>query len=68
MWAGNYTLSGLVGFEVRSKTIGVVGTGAIGAAACSIFLVSRTERKCRPPNNSTAAVNQPGTPVVKLEK
>jgi hypothetical protein len=39
MWAGDYTLSGLVGFEVRSKTIGVLGTGAIGAAACRIFAV-----------------------------
>ena len=37
MWAGDYTLSGLVGFEVRSKTIGVLGTGAIGAVACRIF-------------------------------
>ncbi len=39
MWAGDYTLSGLVGFEMRSKVIGVVGTGAIGAAACRIFSV-----------------------------
>ncbi|KAK9905506.1 hypothetical protein WJX75_001127 [Coccomyxa subellipsoidea] len=37
MWAGDYTLSGLVGFELRSKTVGVLGTGAIGAAACRIF-------------------------------
>ena len=25
---GNFTLSGLRGFEVRGKTIGIVGTGA----------------------------------------
>ncbi|CAL5224887.1 g7646 [Coccomyxa viridis] len=37
MWAGDYTLSGLVGFELRCKTVGVVGTGAIGAAAARIF-------------------------------
>ncbi|EIE23378.1 hypothetical protein COCSUDRAFT_28806 [Coccomyxa subellipsoidea C-169] len=37
MWAGDYTLSGLVGFELKSKTVGVLGTGAIGAAACRIF-------------------------------
>lgn len=40
MWAGDYTLSGLVGFELKSKTVGIVGTGAIGAAACRIFSVS----------------------------
>ncbi len=39
MWAGDYTLSGLVGFELKSKTVGVLGTGAIGAAACRIFRV-----------------------------
>ena len=40
MWAGDYTLSGLVGFELRCKTVGVVGTGAIGTAAARIFCVS----------------------------
>ncbi len=25
---GNFTLSGLRGFEVRGKTIGIIGTGA----------------------------------------
>ena len=40
MWAGDYTLSGLVGFELRCKTVGVLGTGAIGAAAARIFCVS----------------------------
>ena len=40
MWAGDYTLSGLVGFELRCKTVGLIGTGAIGAAAARIFCVS----------------------------
>ena len=40
MWAGDYTLSGLVGFELRCKTVGILGTGAIGAAAARIFCVS----------------------------
>ena len=40
MWAGDYTLSGLVGFELRCKTVGVFGTGAIGSAAARIFCVS----------------------------
>lgn len=37
--SGDYSLSGLEGFEVRCKTIGVMGTGAIGTAAASIFKV-----------------------------
>lgn len=34
---GNYTLSGLVGMEITGKTVGVIGTGAIGAQACRLF-------------------------------
>jgi D-isomer specific 2-hydroxyacid dehydrogenase, NAD binding domain len=37
---GNYTLNGLVGSEMRSKTVGVMGTGAIGSAAAKIFKVT----------------------------
>ena len=36
---GNYTLSGLAGYEVRGKTIGVVGVSAIGAATARIWKV-----------------------------
>jgi D-lactate dehydrogenase len=39
---GNYSLSGLVGFEVASKTVGIVGTGAIGYLAARAFAVSST--------------------------
>jgi lactate dehydrogenase-like 2-hydroxyacid dehydrogenase len=42
--AGNYTLSGLVGFEMAGKTVGVLGTGAIGYYAVRNFLV----RACPP--------------------
>lgn len=34
---GNYSLSPLVGSELRGKTVGVMGTGAIGVEACRIF-------------------------------
>jgi len=34
---GNYALSGLVGFQLYKKIVGVVGTGAIGQEACRIL-------------------------------
>jgi len=34
---GNFALDGLVGFELRSRTIGVIGTGRIGAALVEIM-------------------------------
>ncbi|KAI8463144.1 MAG: putative D-lactate dehydrogenase [Monoraphidium minutum] len=34
---GNYSLSGLVGRQMGGKTVGVLGTGAIGAEACRLF-------------------------------
>lgn len=36
---GNYTLSGLTGFEMRGKTVAVLGTGAIGYYAVLILQV-----------------------------
>lgn len=37
--AGNYTLSGLIGFELSGKTFGVVGTGKIGVALIKLLKV-----------------------------
>ncbi|KAJ8604534.1 hypothetical protein CTAYLR_000968 [Chrysophaeum taylorii] len=34
---GNYTLSGLVGFDMFGKTVGLIGTGKIGRCAASIY-------------------------------
>ncbi len=34
---GNFSLEGLVGFDLYGKTVGLVGTGRIGAAAARIF-------------------------------
>jgi D-lactate dehydrogenase len=34
---GNFSLEGLVGFDLHGKTVGVVGTGRIGAVAARIF-------------------------------
>ena len=35
---GNYSLSGLVGFDMHGKTVGVVGTGKIGRCTAAILL------------------------------
>lgn len=35
---GNFSLEGLVGFDLHGKTVGLVGTGKIGRAAAEIFL------------------------------
>ncbi len=34
---GNFALEGLLGFDLHGKTVGVVGTGAIGLAFCRIM-------------------------------
>src|SRR5882672_286212 len=34
----NFSLNGLLGFDVHNKTVGVVGTGHIGKAFCKIML------------------------------
>jgi D-lactate dehydrogenase len=34
---GNFALEGLLGFDMRGKTAGVIGTGRIGAAVCRIL-------------------------------
>ncbi len=34
---GNFTLNGLLGFDLHGKTIGLVGTGKIGRVAAGIF-------------------------------
>ena len=34
---GNFSLNGLLGFDLHGKTIGVIGTGFIGSVACKIL-------------------------------
>jgi D-lactate dehydrogenase len=34
---GNFALDGLLGFDIRGRTVGVVGTGQIGEAFCRIM-------------------------------
>jgi D-lactate dehydrogenase len=34
---GNFSLQGLLGFEMRGKTVGIIGTGRIGTAVAQIL-------------------------------
>lgn len=34
---GNFSLHGLIGFDLHGKTVGIVGTGTIGAAFCKVM-------------------------------
>lgn len=45
---GNFALSGLLGFQIHGKTVGVNGTGNIGLAAIRIFkgFGARRARAC----------------------
>jgi D-lactate dehydrogenase len=35
---GNFSLDGLLGFDMHGKTVGIIGTGRIGAVACRIMI------------------------------
>lgn len=49
----NFSLSGLVGFDLHGKTVGVVGTGRIGRIAAQIFRGFGTEVLAFDPQPST---------------
>ena len=63
---GNYSLSGLVGFDMHGKTVGVIGTGKIGRGVASILLGMvkcwRTTRPSRSPPRSPVRRHRRGTP------
>jgi D-lactate dehydrogenase len=35
---GNFSLDGLLGFDMHGKSVGIIGTGRIGAVACRILI------------------------------
>ena len=49
----NFSLSGLVGFDLHGKTVGVVGTGKIGKIAAQIFRGFGTEVLAYDPSPAT---------------
>jgi D-lactate dehydrogenase len=64
---GNFALQGLLGFELRGKTVGIIGTGRIGAAvACILHGFGCRLIACDPYRNPECV--QLGVEYVQLEK
>ena len=64
---GNFALQGLLGFELRGKTIGIVGTGRIGAAVAQILRGFGCRLIAHDPHESPECISL-GVEYVPLEK
>jgi D-lactate dehydrogenase len=62
----NFSLSGLVGFDLRGKTVGVVGTGKIGQVTAEIFRGFGVELLGHDPNPQAAWADSIGLQYVGL--
>ena len=64
---GNFSLDGLVGHEVNGRTVGIIGTGTIGAIVAKLFEGFGCERlACDVQKNP--AVEAMGIPYVSLDE
>jgi len=63
----NFSLDGLVGFDVHGKTVGVVGTGRIGQVAAQIFKGFGCQVLCNDVFQNQAFVEQVGAKYVELD-
>jgi D-lactate dehydrogenase len=64
---GNFSLKGLIGFDLHNKTVGVIGTGKIGIAFCRIMLGLGCEVVAFDVNPQDA-LKKEGVNYVSLEK
>lgn len=64
----NFLLKGLLGFDLHGKTVGVIGTGHIGAIFCKIMLGfgCRVLASDPYPNQSVEALGIPYVPLTEL--
>ena len=53
---GNFSLEGLVGFDLAGKTAGIVGTGRIGALVARLLWHFRCEVICSDPNENAGLI------------
>ncbi len=63
----DFSLSGLVGFDLNGKTVGIVGTGRIGAILCRIMWGLGTKVLAYDPYKNEELVKQFGVEYVDLE-
>eukprot|EP00123_Amoebidium_parasiticum_P018034 comp24074_c0_seq1/m.43324 comp24074_c0_seq1/g.43324 ORF comp24074_c0_seq1/g.43324 comp24074_c0_seq1/m.43324 type:complete len:387 (-) comp24074_c0_seq1:596-1756(-) len=63
---GNFQLQGLVGFDMHGKTIGVLGTGKIGAAFVNIMLGFGCRVLATDPYPNPSLKERPGVTYVDL--
>jgi D-lactate dehydrogenase len=64
---GNFSLDGLVGFDLAGKTAGVVGTGRIGALVARLLWHFRCEVVCADPSENPR-VTELGMRYVELDE
>ena len=64
----NFSLSGLVGFDLHGKTIGIVGTGKIGKIAAQIFRGFGCEVVAFDPSRADDWARQHGIRYVMMEE
>ncbi len=64
---GNFSLNGLIGFDIHGKTVGVIGTGKIGRAFCRIMLGFGAQVICFDLEQSKE-LQELGATYVKLEE
>lgn len=63
---GNFSLDGLMGFNLHNKTVGIVGTGHIGLATLKILAGFGCKLLCCDPTENTEAITL-GAQYVSLE-
>ena len=65
---GNFSLEGLVGFEMHGKTVGIIGTGRIGKCAAEIMLGFGCSVLAYDPYPNAELAARPGLEYVSLEQ
>ncbi|AWL11840.1 D-lactate dehydrogenase [Saliniradius amylolyticus] len=65
---GNFSLDGLMGFNLHGKTVGIIGTGRIGAATCRIISGFGCKILCHDPspNDEVKAMGARYVPIDEL--
>lgn len=64
----NFSLDGLVGFDLHGKTVGVIGTGRIGAAFCRIMAGFGCQVLAYDLQPSSELIHIPGITYTDLQK